>query len=326
MFVTFHHMCYAQTQNLVLEGAGVRGVAYAGAIKYLEEHDQLKEIKNVAGTSAGAIAALAIALGYTSNEIEALIYNTKIQKFNDGKFLFIGGVARLNRKFGWYRGKAFTRWIEKVISEKTGNSEITFRELHNTGFKDLYVTGSSLNHQKLLVFSHKNYPDMKVKDAVRISMSIPLYFEAVTIDSAGNVLPKPPASNKHDLVVDGGFTGNFPIMVFDSTIVRNGETIRIANPKTLGLRIDTPEQIAYDSLGQGLAPIPITRFRNYIGAFYNYVIENLNRNALTASDWARTISISSGTIGPKIRKLSLEEKTLLVTNGYKAMRRLNDDN
>jgi NTE family protein len=306
--------------NLALEGAGVRGIAYAGAIRYLEEYQMLDSIKNVGGTSAGAIAALAIVLGYKSDEIEDLIYNTKIQKFNDGRFLFVGGIARLNRKYGWYRGKAFTRWLEKVIEAKTDNADITFLQLHNKGFKDLYVTGSSLNHQKLLVFSYKSYPNMKVKDAVRISMSIPLYFEAVIIDSAGNVLRKSSASNYHDLVVDGGFTGNFPIAIFDSTYVSNGQTTRIANPKTLALRIDTPEQIRYDSLGGGLAPIPITSFRNYVGAFYNYVIENLNRNTLTPADWKRTISISSGAIGPKIRKLRPEEKELLVRNGYEAMR------
>lgn len=308
-----------QIENLVLEGAGVRGIAYAGSIRYLEETKMLAGIKKVGGTSAGAIAALAIAIGYNATEIEDLISNTKLQKFNDGKFFFIGGIARLNKRYGWYRGKAFTRWLENVIQNKTGNAEITFRELHQRGFKDLYVTGSSLNHQQLLVFSHESYPEMKVKDAVRISMSIPLYFEAVLIDSAGHVLSKPSQSNDHHLVVDGGFTGNFPIAIFDSIQVHNGQTTRVANPKTLGLRIDTPEQIRYDSLGLGLAPIPISRFRNYMSAFYNYVIENLNRNTLTAADWNRTVSISSGSIGPKIKRLTPEEKKLLVTNGYEAM-------
>lgn len=90
--------------------------------------------------------------------------------------------------------------------------------------------------------------------------------------------------------------------------------------QTIGLRIDTPEQIRYDSMQAGLAPIPITRFRHYVASFYNYVIENLNRSTLTSDDWKRTISISSGAIGPKIRKLSVQEKNLLVSNGYQAAR------
>lgn len=309
------------TRNLVLEGAGIRGVAYVGAIKCLEENGKIINIEKVAGTSAGAIAALAISLGYTSVEIEDLIYNTKLQKFNDGSFLFIGGLTRLNRNYGWYRGKAFTRWLETIIEKKTGNKDITFKELHDRKFRDLFVTGTSLNQQRLIVFSHESYPAMKVKDAVRISMSIPMYFEAVFIDSAGNVLRKKSARPHHNLVVDGGFTGNFPITIFDSTSIENGVTKRFANRQTLGIRIDTPEQIRYDSLGNGLAPIPVKRFRHYIAAFYSYVIENLNRVPLTQQDWERTVSVSSGDIGPRIRKLPPEEKDLLITNGYDAMKK-----
>jgi NTE family protein len=305
-------------KNLVLEGAGIRGIAYCGAIKSLEQHDLIKDIDKVGGTSAGAIAALALSLGYSAAEIETLIYNSKLQKFNDGQFFFIGGLARLNRNYGWYRGDTFMKWIEEVIEKKTGDANVTFEELNNRGFKKLYVTGTSLNNQRLLVFSPESYPKMKIKDAVRISMSIPLYFEAVIIDSIGNVIRRKNFHPQHDLVVDGGFTGNFPITLFDSTD-RNGDVIRIINKNTVGLRIDTPQQIQYDVSGKGLAPVPIAGFKNYTAAFYNYVIENLNRTALSKDDWARTVSISSGEIGPKIKKLTIAEKDLLIANGYQAM-------
>lgn len=311
----------AQPKNLVFEGAGIRGVAYVGAIRELEKQNILAEIERVGGTSAGAIAALTVALGYTSTEIEKIIYDTKLQKFNDGKFFFIGGISRINRNFGWYRGTAFTKWLERIIAKKTGNADITFRELHAKHFPDLYITGTSLNRQQLIVFSHEQYPDMKIKDAVRISMSIPLYFEAVCIDSSGHVLKNRKKERAFDIMVDGGFTGNFPIFMFDDVRTEQNKTVRTSNPHTIGLRIDTPGQIGYDSLNRGLAPVEISRFRNYIGAFYSYVIENLNRAILTPEDWQRTVSISSGSIGPKIRKLSLAEKDLLIRNGQEAMKR-----
>lgn len=307
----------AKPKNLVLEGAGIRGVAYVGVIKYLEEKNQLKSIERVAGTSAGAIAALAVSLGYSADETERLIFNTKLQKFNDGRFFFVGGISRMNRHYGWYRGKAFTRWLEEIIVAKTGNANITFQELHERKFKDLYVTGTSLNNQKLIVFSHETYPSMRIKDAVRISMSIPLYFEAVLIDSTGKVLNKKQLPAHYDIMVDGGMTGNFPIFIFDGT---SSDGSRIANPSTIGVRIDTPEQIQYDQSQRGLAPVPVDRFKHYVSALYNYTVENLNRNSLTKDDWARTVSVSSGKIGPKIRKLSAEEKSELINNGYQAMK------
>lgn len=51
---------------------------------------------------------------------------------------------------------------------------------------------------------------------MRITMSIPLYFEAVNIDSLGRVLDKKHNLTNCDLAVDGGLTGNFPITLFDS--------------------------------------------------------------------------------------------------------------
>lgn len=44
-------------KNLVLEGGGIRGLAYPGALQVLEGKGVLKNINRVAGTSAGAIIA-----------------------------------------------------------------------------------------------------------------------------------------------------------------------------------------------------------------------------------------------------------------------------
>jgi NTE family protein len=311
----FSYTVFAQQiRNLVFEGAGVRGLAYSGAIHELENQNILSGVRKVGGTSAGAIVALCISLGYSAAEMKEIVETMRLQRFNDGRFFFIGGFSRLNRRYGWYRGRAFSRWLEKIILNKTGNPDITFQQLGENGFKDLYVTGTSLTQQKLIIFSKETYPSMKVRDAVRISMSIPLYFEAVCIDSLGKVIRCRKADGTYDLMIDGGMTGNFPISMFDS--VSTGR--KVVNQETLGFRIDSPEQIEYDKKGSGLAPYKILRFKNYLGAFYNYAIENLNRQHLSEDDWKRTVSISSGSVGPKIKRLSSPEKNELIENGRKA--------
>ena len=311
--------CYAQTpkyENLVFEGGGIRGIAYAGVLKELENSGIIKDIERVGGTSAGAITALMISLGYSSNEIYGIISETKFQKFNDGEFIFFGGLTRLNGKYGWYKGNKFTRWLEKIIEAKTGNGEITLKELEEKNFKKLYVTGTCLNQQKLLVFSAETYPEMKVKDAVRISMSVPLYFEAVFIDSVGKVYNNYKKDKNLDIVVDGGILGNFPIFLFDSTFLdSDNQKIRIPNFKTIGIRLDSDEQIKSDSIDKELVPIEINRISDYLTAFYTIILENLNRNQLIPEDWERTISVSSVGIGPKIKKLSSEQKMSLIKSG-----------
>lgn len=297
-------------KNLVFEGAGIRGIAYCGAIYELETRNLLQPVEKVGGTSAGAIVALTLSLGYSSNEISDIISSTNFRQFNDGRYFFAGGISRTGKYFGWYRGNKFENWLEKIIAAKTGNADITFAALHDKGYKNLYVTGTCLNKQQLIFFSHETYPNMKVKDAVRISMSIPLYFEAVFIDTAGHVVHHPRKKEGLDVMVDGGFTGNFPVTMFDGA----------GNCCTLGFRIDSEEQIKNDKGEKNIAAMPVTNFRQYINAFYNIVIENLNRQQLSGEDWARTVSISDGRIGPKIRKLSAGEKSLLIENGRQAVR------
>ncbi|MCW4467787.1 patatin-like phospholipase family protein [Flavobacterium sp. MFBS3-15] len=233
-----------------------------------------------------------------------------------GKLMFAGGLYRLCRRFGWYRGDAFTHWVEKIIAAKTGNSDITFRQLGKKGFKQLYVTGTCLNRQKLVVFSAETYPDMKVKDAVRISMSVPLYFEAVFIDSKGTVYKNPKKQKGLDIVVDGGITGNFPIFLFDSISTdASGKEVRLPNPKTIGVRIDSDAQIANDNSNGELAEIDIDNLSDYMQAFYILTLENLNRNQLVPEDWDRTISVSDAGIGPKVKKMSEKQKQSLIKSG-----------
>src|SRR5690349_19130860 len=108
-------------KNLVFEGAGIRGIAYSGVIKQLEQKDLLKAVSRVGGTSSGAITAMLLSIGYTADEITAIVNNTPYKKFNDGRYFFIGGINRVQKYYGWYRGRQFENWLEKLIKAKTGD-------------------------------------------------------------------------------------------------------------------------------------------------------------------------------------------------------------
>ncbi|MGV3539617.1 MAG: patatin-like phospholipase family protein [Rufibacter sp.] len=317
-------------KNLALEGGGIRGIAYGGALAELEKRGMLQNIERIAGTSAGAIQACLLAMGYSPQQITDITFKTPIQKFADGRFFFIGGFARMSNRYGWYRGEKFTHWLSELIREKTGNPDLTFGQLHalagQNGFRDLYITGTNLSRQRPEVFSHETYPNMKVKDAVRISMSVPMFFQAVFMDSTGHVYPKPHPTVTTDVLVDGGLLMNFPLMVFDhpryfsSAAAENTPSkARFINPETIGIRLDADEQIVYDRDQRGLAPHTITGFSEYITAFYRIIIENLNRHELTPADWERTVSVSTAGFGPKIKRLSEKDKETLLESGRLGM-------
>src|SRR5689334_6878597 len=106
-------------KNLVFEGAGIRGIAYCGALKELEDRGLMTKVERTAGTSAGALMAMAVSLGYNSDELSQIISQTDFKDFNDGKFFFIGGINRVNKWFGWYRIEKVDKWLGKLIGAKT---------------------------------------------------------------------------------------------------------------------------------------------------------------------------------------------------------------
>ena len=302
-------------KNLVFEGGGVRGIAYAGALNVLDQRGMLQKVERVGGTSVGAITALLLAVGYSTDEMTAILSDLHIERFNDGRWLFIGGLHRMIRRFGWYRGEQFERWLEELIERKTGHPDLTFAQLHqrlHEGYKDLYVTGTNLTAQRPVVFSHLHTPGMALKTAVRISMSVPLYFGAVFLDDQQRVVGRPKKGQTYQILVDGGLTANYPLDLFDT----DGQP----NSETLGLKLERPEQLTNDQASSGLAPYSIRSFNDYISAFYNYVIENLNRQPAWANEKSRTIYISMEGVRPRVRRMRAEETQRLYQSGQRAAR------
>jgi NTE family protein len=312
-------------RNLIMKGGGIRGIAYGGALQELESRGVLAHITRVGGTSAGAIQAALLAVGYSPAAIIDIINRTPVQRLNDGQFIFIGGGSRLLRQYGWYRGDQLTKYICELVGRQTQRPNLTLGELHALAlaqpghYRDLYTTGTNLTLQRTQVFGYETHPTMRVADAVRISMSIPLYFRAVLLDADSKVIQgRPKSGQPTQVLVDGGLLANYPLHIFDHPQfmpagLPPGTT---ANPETLGLRLDRAEQIALDTLPTGrqaLAPYDIHDFSSYIGALYTISLENLN--PALPGDWPRTISINTMGFRPKVKRISAEQKEQLIASG-----------
>jgi NTE family protein len=125
--------------------------------------------------------------------------------FKDGSgWLF--NAYRLFSTFGWYKGNFFKRWIGDLIERKTGDRHTSFGDISRMkeahGFREIYMVGTNLSTRFSEVYSPELTPDMKLVDALRISMSIPLFFRAVR-------------DARRDVLVDGGVLENYPIKLFD---------------------------------------------------------------------------------------------------------------
>lgn len=197
-------------RNLVFEGGGVRGVAYIGALRYLNEIQLLSQTHRFAGTSAGAITALLLGLRIPMNEIEEIHEKMPFKDFKDDDFLYIRDSIRiLFDGFGVYKGDIFTKWIEDIIEQYTDKRDTTFQELYDLKGTDVYFQGTNVSTHQLRTFSRETSPDIPLTTAIRISMSIPFFFKSIELDG--------------HYYVDGGVLDNYPISLFDNKVFISNE-------------------------------------------------------------------------------------------------------
>jgi len=290
-------------ENLVFEGGGVKGLAFCGALEVLEQKEIMKKVKRLAGSSAGAITAGLLACNFTSEEIQQRLKDKDFNDFKDDDFGVFRDVKRLMTEFGFYAGKEFHRWYGKLLEKKTGRRNVTFHEIFEGFGNELIITGTCLSRRETHYYTKERNPDMPVRDAVRISMSIPLFFAAVEWQG--------------DLLVDGGALNNYPIWIFDGEYPGdpNGRHAD-PNPRTLGFKLLTEEEVEESVSGQHLSN-GIYNLQDFALALVDCLTAQIDRLHIKPGDWERTVAINTRHIKTTQFDMSEEDKKLLLDEGGK---------
>jgi NTE family protein len=205
-----------ESADLVLEGGGVKGIGLVGAISVLEEHGY--EFHRIAGTSAGAIVGALVAAQIPAAELQKIMWAVDYNKFQDaslfGRLGPIGKGIEVLFHDGIYQGKYLLEWLTAELA-KVGKHTFADLRLEDPGAAAdlqhtyrLVVMASDLSAGRLVHWPWDYQtrlgrdPDgEKIATAVRMSMSIPLFFQ--------------PWRDGDSCFVDGGMLSNFPVGVFD---------------------------------------------------------------------------------------------------------------
>jgi NTE family protein len=158
--------------GFALSGGGARGFAHAGALKAIEDAGYKPEI--IAGTSAGAFAAVLYSDGYSPEEIIELFTGKELKEFAEIHI----------PKTGIFGTGGLRKFLQKHLRTKK--------------FEDLpipvKVVTTNLDEGKVVVFDKG-----PIIEPLVASCSIPIVFETVVIDNVN--------------YVDGGLFKNFPVSV-----------------------------------------------------------------------------------------------------------------
>jgi NTE family protein len=313
--------------DAVFEGGGVKGIAFAGAIQVAEQAG-VEEWRNVAGTSAGSIAACLLAAGYRAADLDDIL-TVKYRKFAD---YGLGGLPRGVVNSLWRRGLApgrfFTGWLQDHLARSPlgralGGREPTFADIVRTDLpadltddersRALYrlrVIASDVTAGRMLVLPQdiagfsltKDGPELTpdtltLTQAVRMSMSFPFLYTPVTLYEGGRA----------HYIVDGGLLSNFPVWLFDS-----GGTRAPARP-TWGFRVHggtTSEQpVPYRAI-----KLPFWRVALAM-AMFQAASEAWDRDRAAKVQAARTVDIPTGRISTTDFGLSDDDAAFLRTSG-----------
>lgn len=306
--------------DLVCEGGGVRGIALVGALEVLEDAGYIAQ--NRAGTSAGAIVATLHAAGFEAKELRDIIGETNFSSFIDLGLLdripLMGLPLGVLYEHGIFEGDAFYEWFRGLLEEK---DVTTFGDLAHPGFAEqepvhqhkVQVTATDLHTRQLLVLPRdasklgiEDPNSLEVALAVRMSMSIPFFFEPVRFRNQ--------ATHTTHVIVDGGVLSNYPVWLFDSD----------GAPRwpTFGLRLVSEdadvEAIAEPTLKperMPKGPIGLYRFGQ---ALIETMVSAHDRLYIEEAQFARTIPIPTCGVDAVDFLLSEDDKHRLYESGRKA--------
>ena len=156
--------CMINSKYTILFGGGaIRGLAYVGTLRALEELDIEYDI--IGGSSVGSIIAALLACGYKSYELENLFMKINFELFRDIHFGF-------GKAFALSKGEVFVDWINDLITKKVnveGKKVLKFKDLP----QKLVVITTNLTEFKTQEFSKDVTPDFEIAKAIRISSSMP---------------------------------------------------------------------------------------------------------------------------------------------------------
>lgn len=279
--------------NLVCKGGGIRGIALVGAISYLEE--QGYEWLQLAGTSAGAIVASLLAVGYNSNEIKEMLYDLDYTMFKDKNLLhyipFIGPILSLTLNKGLYKGNAIEKYLASKFKDK---NKTKFKDISVNGISKLKIIASDVSRKEViiipddLIFYGIDPMEFEIAKAVRMSLSLPFYYNPVKIKY----------NKKCSFIVDGGLLSNFPLWIFDS--------FKAPSYPTFGLNLSDrfTQDTSCKSTKSYLFDIVNTAIASDVDIYYQH------------QDIDRTINVPTFNISPIDFEIPLEDKIDLFNSGY----------
>ena len=180
--------------TLIISAWGTKLFNFLGAVKYLDECNLLKNIKEYYGCSGGWIICWLLSINYSINEIIWCLTIWQIQTFyNKLSFnFFINNIAM-------YNNYNISKFLIKMIYEKTQNGNITLIEIKNIYNKKINLSTFNIDENKIIYLNYLNNPNLPLWKAILMWISVPIMF--------------PPVFHENNYYIDGAILESIPLFL-----------------------------------------------------------------------------------------------------------------
>jgi NTE family protein len=181
-------------KRIAMSGGGMKGIAHVGALEVLQDRGLLRHVEEYIGTSAGALMAFCLCIGYTVAELRDICIRFD---FTNLQSLEPEAMLSILETFGMDNRENLDKLLRALLKTKGYGPETTFMDL-SSNHLSLRVYTVDIHACEIQECSIAHTPYMPLRTAVAASMAIPLYFTPVQDPVTGHLL------------VDGGIIAHFP--------------------------------------------------------------------------------------------------------------------
>lgn len=245
-------------KHLVLSGGGPSMLQTIGVLHYLCGHNLLniKELKTIYGTSAGAIVGTLLCMDYEWDTINDYIIK---RPWNDLFKIKIDTICESYKKKGLFDKNTIEKCFKPLFDAKNIPLDITFKDFYEYSKIELHMFSFDINEFKLHDISHLTYPKLSILSGLQMSCSLPMLVA--------------PICYENKCFIDGGVVCNYPIkQCFENIADDEKDTI-------LGIKNMYNSEHSMNS--------NITDDSNIIDFLFSFVFKSIRNLSINADDYPK---------------------------------------
>ncbi len=160
----------------------------------------MRSVREYVGTSAGAITALALAIGFSIKELTEKLLTFDFSELQDPNAFDVENVMNFLELNGLDNGDTMLAYFSNILEQRGFSPKLTFSQLLKLRGVTLRVLATDVRSAQPFEFSPSKTPNTSILEGMLASVAIPFYFT-----------PRAVPASQEGWLADGGLLFHYPL-------------------------------------------------------------------------------------------------------------------